>query len=101
VFIPMPTAYFSFTATSQFNGCTSLVKIELGENFNWPINLYTATALTRQNIVDFIFAKLKDNTVQTAKTITLSSRYSSTGADPLTAAQLLVATSKNWTVAFA
>jgi hypothetical protein len=100
IYIPMPSTLFSMT----FNGwgnCPALTKMEFGSNFNYTVNISSANALTTENITDFIFAKLKNNVGQTAKTVTLNAKYGSAGAEPLSADQLLVATSKNWNVAFA
>lgn len=102
IYIPMPSISFIIgSAISLFGSCPLLVKIELGTNWDYSFNMSSALALTKSNIVDFIFTKLKDNVGLTAKTITLSSRYNTGGADPLTAEQKLVATSRNWTIAYA
>lgn len=69
--------------------------IEIGDGALQPINISSATGLTRENIVNHILAKLGDNTGQSALTLTLGA----TNLAKLTDEDKAIATAKNWTLA--
>ncbi len=69
--------------------------IEIGDGALQPINISSATGLTRENIVNHILVKLGDNTGQSALTLTLGA----TNLAKLTDEDKAIATAKNWTLA--
>nr|DAQ26901.1 MAG TPA: hypothetical protein [Caudoviricetes sp.] len=69
--------------------------IEIGNGALQPINISSATGLTRENIVNHILVKLGDNTGQSALTLTLGA----TNLAKLTDEDKAIATAKNWTLA--
>ena len=69
--------------------------IAIGDGALQPINISSATGLTRENIVNHILAKLGDNTGQSALTLTLGA----TNLTKLTDEDKAIATAKNWTLA--
>ena len=76
-------------------GTTNCDDIEIGDGALQPINISSATGLTRENIVNHIFTKLGDNTGQSALTLTLGA----TNLAKLTDEDKAIATAKNWTLA--
>lgn len=76
-------------------GTTNCDDIEIGDGALQPINISSATGLTRENIVNHILAKLGDNTGQSALTLTLGA----TNLAKLTDEDKAIATAKNWTLA--
>lgn len=83
----------SVTST-DFSNCLVLVAISVANNFDSAITLSASSQLSTGGMVD-LFTKLKDNTGLTAKTITLGA----TNLARLSAAEKLIATNKNWTLA--
>lgn len=78
------------------NYCTTNCDdIEIGDGALQPINISSATGLTRENIVNHILVKLGDNTGQSALTLTLGA----TNLAKLTDEDKAIATAKNWTLA--
>lgn len=69
--------------------------IEIGDGALQPINISSATGLTRENIVNHILIKLGDNTEQSALTLTIGA----TNLAKLTDEDKAIATAKNWTLA--
>lgn len=77
---------------NTFNRCTAISTVNFAQDFNCTISFCNSTAIT--NAAEML-TKLKDLTGETAKTITFAKAV----YDGLTADEIAVATSKNWTVA--
>lgn len=90
--ISIPSSVVSILLTS-FNYCVNIYNFNVYENFDIAISL-TYSELSISCMLD-LFSKLKDNTGNTAKTLTI-------GTDnlaKLTTEQKAIATNKNWTLA--
>lgn len=83
------------TTTNYFSTYSQYVDIEIGDGALQNIRLNSFIALTRENIVNHILAKLGDNTGRSALTLTLGA----TNLAKLTDEDKAIATAKNWTLA--
>ena len=97
----IPTNNLSWTYTNNMNhfyGCTALTSVQLPEGWNISILIsngtnYFSNVLTHDSMVA-ILNNLADMTSGTTKTITLGA----TNLARLSAEEIAIATSKNWTV---
>ena len=90
----IPSGVTSFSSNA-FQFCFALNGIKAGIDFDFDLNLRYSSNLSISSIIT-LFGNLKDNTGETAKTITLNTRYNTL----LTATQKAIATNKNWTLAY-
>jgi hypothetical protein len=71
------------------------MNVVVGENWNAALNIGTDSPFLSISSMVGIFQRLKDNTGETAKTLTLGS----SNLAKLTTEQKAIATNKNWTLA--
>lgn len=91
----IPNSVASLGGDSVFANCTNLKNVVLGSGFNCNnLKLSASTQFTADTIVSMLNA-LADRTGQTAYTLTLGS----TNLAKLSAAQIAIATQKNWNLA--
>lgn len=88
----------SSTVTSigaaAFTGCSGLTEVVLGKDFNSSGATFSAGKYS-VDVMVAMFEALKDNTGETAKTLTLGT----TNLNKLTDEQKAIATNKNWNLA--
>jgi hypothetical protein len=89
----IPSSVISI-ASNSFSGMSGLVSFSVYSNFDIAIDLSGSPLLSVSSILA-MFANLKDNTGQTAKTLTLGA----TNLAKLTVAEKAIAINKNWTLA--
>lgn len=93
----IPISYNSFVSSASYT-LTTCIKVKLCQNYNNNASFIYFPNITTNNILTYIIPNLKDNTGQTAKTITFAtSVYNALNAD----GYLPQFTAKNWTVAYA
>lgn len=90
----LPSSFNRVIQAYHIRDVNNLVNIVLGDNWNVSANFSNCTALPRDVLVRMI-KKLKDLTGETAKTLTLGD----INLAKLSAADIQIATSKNWTIA--
>lgn len=89
----IPNTITTIIPANAIYGCGKLTTIELEKDFNVSANFSNCLALTRDAIVNMLYA-LKNLNGSTAKTLTLGS----TNLAKLSDGDIAIATNKNWTL---
>jgi hypothetical protein len=84
-------------SASTLQDCTALELLKIGANTNINLDFHYASALSRENVMMYIVPNLKDNTGNTAKTITFATAVYNT----LTPEDLALISDKNWGISYA